>query len=235
MSKYVGLSTLEVLENAKNYNKWIADKILAHIEIPAMEIGAGIGNLTSYFLDKNPLYATDVDTELINRLKKKFKHKDIIIDRLDIAKKIPNKYKFFFASVFSINVLEHIKDDGKALRNMNLLLKKGGKVILLVPAKKYAFTKLDKELGHYRRYEKSELINKLNKAGFVVENVTFLNSVGLLSWFMRDKFRKGNIKFKPYQIRIFDFIVPFLRFAESFIKIPMGISLVVVATKTKKQ
>lgn len=235
MSKYVGLSTLEVLENAKNYNKWIADKILVHIEIPAMEIGAGIGNLTSYFLDKNPLYATDVDIELVSRLKKKFSHKDIIIDRLDITNKIPSKYRFFFASVFSINVLEHIKDDEKALRNMNLLLKKRGKVVLLVPAKKYAFTKLDKELGHYRRYEKSELINKLNKAGFVVESAHFLNVVGLFSWFMRDKFKKRNIEFKPYQIRIFDFVVPLLRFVESLIKIPMGISLVVVATKTKEQ
>ncbi len=235
MSKYIGLSTLEVLKNAKNYNKWIADKILAHIETPAIEIGAGIGNLTSYFLDKKPLYATDVDIELVSRLKKRFKHKNILIDCLDITKKIPVKYRSFFATVFSINVLEHIEDDNKALENMNLLLKKGGRIVLLVPAKKYAFTKLDKELGHYRRYEKSEIINKLNKAGFVVENATFLNIVGLLSWFMRSKLEGGNVKLKSYQVRIFDFAVPFLRVAESFIKIPVGISLVVVATKTKKE
>ena len=50
MIKYQGISTLEVLKEAKNYNTWIAEEITKHIISPTIEIGAGTGNLTKYFL-----------------------------------------------------------------------------------------------------------------------------------------------------------------------------------------
>jgi hypothetical protein len=54
------------------------------------------------------------------------------------------------------------------------MLKKKGKLNLLVPAKKFAYTKLDKELGHHRRYEKQEIISKLTKSGY---HITIFNSI----------------------------------------------------------
>jgi len=104
-------------------------------------------------------------------------------------------------------------------------------LLLLVPAKKGAYTRLDKELGHFRRYEKDELLEKLKKSGYEVENVHFFNFVGLISWYVRDKVKRKNINLKPYHIRMFDSIVPFLRAIESHIKPPLGISLIVVARK----
>ncbi len=100
-----------------------------------------------------------------------------------------------------------------------------------MPAKKFAFTKLDKELGHFRRYEKKELVSRLNKNGFIIEKIYFFNIVGLLSWTVRDKVKRKNIHLKTYHMKIFDSIVPILRFVESIMTIPMGISLIVVARK----
>ncbi len=234
MVKYVGLSTLEVLEDAKNYNKWISDEILKYVITPVLEIGAGIGNLTSYFLIKKPLYVTDVDNSLVSNLKNKFKNnKDTFIETLDITKDPPKKYNSFFFTIFGINVLEHINNDEQALKNVYRMLRNNGRLILLVPAKKIAYTKLDKELGHFRRYEKDEIVKKLTNCGYAIEKLYFFNIVGLLSWIIRDKIKKNNINLKPYHIKFFDKIVPILRTIESLIKVPVGISLIVVAHKRK--
>lgn len=232
MIKYIGLSALEVLEEAKNYNKWISDEILKYVKGPVLEIGAGTGNLTDYFLIKKPLYVTDVDNGLVNNLKKKFKsNKSLFVEVLDITKEPPGKFSSFFSTVFGINVLEHIKNDEIALRNTYKMLKNNGRLILLVPAKKIAYAKLDKELGHFRRYEKKELLEKLERNGYIVDKIYFFNIVGLFSWLIRDKVKRKNIHLKPYHIALFDSIVPFLRILESIIKVPVGISLIAVAHK----
>lgn len=232
MIRYQGLSTLEVLQEAKNYNNWIASEILKHITPPVLEMGAGTGNLTIHFIGKKPYYITDKDKGLIAHLKKKFsKEKNIVIEELDISNKLPKKYQSYFSTVFGINVLEHIEDDETALKNIHESLRKNGKIVLLVPAKRFAYTKLDKELGHFRRYEKKELIEKLDKAGFEAEKIYFFNIVGLLSWTVRNKVKRSNIHLKPYHVRIFDSIVPVLRVIESVIPIPVGISLIAIARK----
>lgn len=234
MIKYQGLSTLEVLKEAKNYNKWITDEIKQYITPPTLEIGAGTGNISSHFLQKKPLYLSDIDPGLVRNLKKKFiKKNDVFVDRIDIVKLPRKKFKNFFSTIFAINVLEHIKEDKAALRNIHKMLKKKGKLLLLVPAKRGAYTKLDKDLGHFRRYEKDEVIAKLEQSGFVIEKIYYFNFVGLISWYIRDKVNRGNIHLKPYHIMIFDIIVPFLSKIETIFRPPVGISLIAVAQKTK--
>lgn len=236
MIKYQGISTLEVLKEAKNYNKQIADNIFAQLSSSAIEIGAGTGNLTTFFLKKRPLYITDGDLGLVENLKSKFQGiEDIFIRAFDVTKKPLGEFNSFFSTVFGINVLEHIKDDEEALKNIHSILIKNGKLVLLVPAKKKAYTKLDKELGHFRRYEKEEIVEKLIRNGYKIEKIYYFNIVGLISWYIRDKVKRKNINLKPYQIRIFDSIVPFLKVIESKITIPLGISLIVVARKAQSQ
>jgi len=232
MIKYQGISTLEVLKEAKNYNKWIAESILAHLTPPVLEIGAGTGNLTAFFISNKPFIISDNDKGLVKKLKNKYQTtNDVKIQIFDITKTPPQKFISYFKSVFGINVLEHIDKDKEALKNLHKILKKNGKLILLVPAKKKAYTKLDKELGHFRRYEKKELIDKLNETGYSVETIYYFNIVGLVSWYLRDKVTRNNIHLKPYHITLFDKIVPSLKIIEGFIKIPIGISLIVIARK----
>ncbi len=58
--------------------------------------------------------------------------------------------------------MEHIENDHLAIHNCRKLLKKGGKLIILVPAFQSLYNGFDKELYHYRRYTKHTL-NKLFK------------------------------------------------------------------------
>ena len=231
MTKYKGFKTLEVLEGADNYNRWIASRLAPHIKSPALEIGAGIGNISEFFSDRKELVLTDIDSNLTNFLREKFKkNKNIEIEELDIARsfgKINNKFR----TIYAVNVLEHIKNDEIALKNANNLLLPGGKLILLVPAKKFAYTKLDKSLGHFRRYEKGELRVKLENSGFEIEKLEYFNALGLISWIIRSKITRNHKELKKSHVKFFDSLVPLLRLLESKRGLPFGISLIAVAVK----
>ena len=231
MIKYNGLSTLEVLEGAENYNSWIASNIRPYVKSPLLEVGAGSGNISNYFLDYKDFTLSDIDLGLVRLLKNKFKSKKVNIIKLDIENDSMVKQVNHFNSIFAVNVLEHIKNDSAALLKMYKAMNTGGKIILLVPANQFAYTKLDKELGHFRRYSKKELIKKVTEAGFKLERIKYFNILGLLTWIVRDRIEGENINLKPYQIALFDRIVPVLRFIESRLSIPIGISLILVARK----
>ncbi len=129
-----------------------------------------------------------------------------------------------------MNVLEHIKDDKKALSNMFNLLNHGGKLILLVPAHQWAFGRIDKGLGHFRRYSKNEVVNKLHDSRFLIQDSRYLNWLGLIGWFVNAKIFKSKI-LPAGQLGIFDLVArPFLMI-ENFISPPFGLSVLVIGEK----
>ncbi len=133
-------------------------------------------------------------------------------------------------SIVCLNVLEHIKDDRKALANMNKKLKKGGRLNLLVPSHMFFYGTLDKNLGHWRRYNKKGLSTKLKKAGFNLVDIRYINPIAGLGWFVnarvlkREAVSSGNIK-------IFTFLVKPIIFLEKFIRVPFGLSVYAIAEK----
>lgn len=62
-------------------------------------------------------------------------------------------------------VLEHLKDDEKALVEMSRVVKKGGYLILSVP-NSYYFHEYFDLIGHIRHYDRESIERVLNKAGF---------------------------------------------------------------------
>ncbi len=231
MSKYAGVQTLEVLEGAENYNKWIASRLKPFLKSPSLEIGAGTGNISEYMTGFKELVLTDIDSILVDSLAKKFKkNKKIKVELFNAASnlgKISNKFK----SIYGVNVLEHIENDQKALKNLHRLLESSGKLVLLVPAKRIAYNELDRSLGHYRRYEKDELREKLMSAGFHVDELEFFNMVGLLSWIVRNYISKNHGKLEKSQVKSFNWVVPVLKAIEPKKGLPFGISLIAVASK----
>jgi len=228
---YQGLTTLEVLTEAKNYNRWIAESFSPYIQAPLLEFGAGIGNISELLSSYTPLCLTDTDERMLVHLKNTFSHmNDVSVNFLDITQPPPEHLVESFQTVIGINVLEHVEYDEQALFHLGNLLKPSGRLLLLVPAKKWAYTDLDERLGHFRRYEKKELAEKLAKASFQVEKLYFFNIVGLLSWIVRDKIeRSGGLR--SYQISLFDSIVPILKRVEAKVRMPLGISLIAIAQK----
>ncbi len=228
-SDYKGVVTLEVLKGANRYNEWIYENLKPHVKFPAIEVGAGIGNISSYFAKDGNLVLTDIDEGLVSHLEKKFKDNQIY--RLDISKDPPKKLLNKFNSVICVNVLEHIEEDEKALRNIKKILKNDGKLVLLVPANKWAFNTLDKELGHFRRYGKEELTKKIEKTGLHLENISLFNALGLVTWVVRNYLKGQEIQLTQKQVAAFDLVVPVVKKIEKKFPMPIGISLIAVAKK----
>jgi len=82
-----------------------------------------------------------------------------------------------YDGVTMFDVLEHIPDDAHALRIVNRKLKPGGRVALSVPAFMWLWGQQDVVNQHCRRYTSRELREKLQAAGFLIERVTYFNTI----------------------------------------------------------
>jgi ubiquinone/menaquinone biosynthesis C-methylase UbiE len=70
--------------------------------------------------------------------------------------------------VIALNVLEHIKDDDGALKQIYRILKPGGYVIIEVPANQELFDFFDEQLKHFRRYSLDKLCDMARKLNFSI-------------------------------------------------------------------
>lgn len=75
--------------------------------------------------------------------------------------------------VMLLDVLEHIEAPDKFLKNIYCAMKSGGNMIITVPAFMSLWSSEDVYAGHFRRYQKKELITELEKAGFEVQYVNY--------------------------------------------------------------
>ena len=76
--------------------------------------------------------------------------------------------------VTALNVLEHIDDDFKALKEIQRILRRGGLAHIEVPADPSSFDLYDEVLLHFRRYRLRDLKSKALEAGFTILKATHL-------------------------------------------------------------
>ncbi len=78
-----------------------------------------------------------------------------------------------FDIVMMLDVLEHIDDDRLFLQTAMKYLKPGGLMVVGVPAHQKLFSKYDRLMGHFRRYERKELRQLFQSAGLQDMEVCF--------------------------------------------------------------
>jgi hypothetical protein len=83
--------------------------------------------------------------------------------------------------IYTSNVIEHIENDLQTLKDLNNTLSKYGTIVIYVPAFQVLFSDLDRKAGHYRRYSKKDLKEKLVKSGFTIENICYVDSIGFFA------------------------------------------------------
>lgn len=228
MGNYTGASTLESMSQARFYNKWTLRKFEKYLKGEILEIGCGIGNFTLTLSKYGNVTAIDIDQKLIKQLTDK-KNVEINAGFGDIEK---GEYFFkerFFDTIVCINVLEHIKNDTRALKNIFKLLKKDGNLILLVPVYNFLYGEIDKAVCHYRRYNPKSLIKEIETMGFNVISSRKLNFFGAIGWFISGRILK-NKQITERKIRLFNLISPFLYF-ENLIEPIIGTSILIIAKK----
>jgi SAM-dependent methyltransferase len=74
-------------------------------------------------------------------------------------------------------VLEHIEDDGGALREVARVLRPGGTLLATVPAFGWMWGAQDEISHHFRRYTAGELRKLICGARFETERLTYFNTI----------------------------------------------------------
>ena len=140
------------------------------------------------------------------------------------------EYKDTFDTVFALNVVEHIKDDSQALKNCRFLLKKGGNLIILVPAYQCLYNNFDVELGHYRRYSKNTLRSLFYTSNFNIIHTQYFNLMGIAGWFLSGKIL-GKKSIPEGQMGLYNTLVPIIRILDKVTLQRMGLSVIMVGRK----
>ena len=222
---------LEAMAQARNYCQWILRYFAPYLGRRIVEIGAGSGTFSQLLLDRKDtaqLVLFEAAANLLPLLRGRFTDPRVQLQWGPFDSSVLTHSP---DSVVLVNVLEHIRDDDLLLSQIYSSLRKGGSLLLFVPACKWNYGTLDEAFDHYRRYTGPELERKIHKAGFRLERRRYINLMGIVSWFLAGKvLRQKTIK--ASQVRWYDrWIIPWSFKLEELCAPPAGQSLLAVAIK----
>lgn len=80
-----------------------------------------------------------------------------------------------FDLVTALDVVEHLDDDLRGLREISRVLKPGGTTIIFVPAFKSLWGPNDDQSGHKRRYRLPELQRLVTEGGLEITTISYAN------------------------------------------------------------
>jgi len=232
-----GTETLEVISDAGNFNRWMYQTIKPYCSGNVLEIGSGIGNISTYFLNDNfDISLSDLSTGYFKILENKFSGYPNLKDlfTFDFAEKnLEQNYPHLigkYDTIFALNVLEHVPDHEQSIKNCLSLLKPGGKLVILVPAFQSLFNKFDVALEHQRRYTPKTLKKVMAIPGFRIVRTQFFNVMGILGWYVSGKLMQKET-IPGGQMRLYDQLVPLWKLVDWFLRPLLGLSVICVVQK----
>jgi len=192
-----------------------------------LEFGAGVGALAVAYAAQNGIKPDCIEIDPAQA--------QFIRERgFSCFEKMSHLQKKYDA-IYTSNVLEHIKDDTASLMELYDLLKPGGSIAIFVPAFMSLWSQMDELVGHYRRYSKTELCQKVSSAGFNISYCYYADSVGYIAWlYLRLRgYKKGNAISSDNSLIFFDKVLyPISRFFDLLgLRYFFGKSLFLIASK----
>ncbi|HEX3890379.1 MAG TPA: methyltransferase domain-containing protein [Verrucomicrobiae bacterium] len=217
------------LGEAKNYRAALLREFSKHLRGQVLEVGAGIGQITEALLKNSAiskLVSVEPDSKFCARLRAAFPAHQIVQGTIEDLKDGEP-----WNAILNVNVLEHIQEDERELAIYHeKLARKKGTLCLFVPARPEIYAPIDKDFGHFRRYTKPELRQKLEAAGFEILKLRHFNFAGYFAWWLNFCVLKKR-GFDLQAVRFFDRIIfPAVHGFESRIcPPPIGQSLLAIA------
>ena len=196
--RYSGVDNLEVMMEAKNYNRHLVQLITSYAKSTRslVDFGAGTGTFARAISEQGyEVACVEPDSYLREKLRS---------DGFVVYSDITELSKMSSDFIYTLNVLEHIENDHQALFQLFATLRPGGRLLVYVPAFAILYTSMDRKVGHYRRYSRKSLVGALHQAGFQIDDARYVDCIGFLAtllYRLTDN-KEGDIN--PRALRLYD-------------------------------
>ena len=237
MSNFLNYSGWELsfFDNADNFRNYQIDIIKNNLKGVVAEVGPGNGSLCekyNIYCDKVVLF--EPSKNLFKNLENKFKsNKNIEINN--------NEFLFSnrkFDCFLLMDVIEHIEDPKILIKNLYNSLNENGKILINVPAFQHLYSRFDKDVGHFKRYNKKSFLNELSLISPKKTKMFYYDSFGyflsLVSQFFFLVSKKYNTNYKKdfkNKIKLWNFLMPFSKIFDRFLFNSVGKSLFIIINK----
>jgi ubiquinone/menaquinone biosynthesis C-methylase UbiE len=149
--------------------------------------------------------------------------------------------------VTGLDVLEHVEDDRRAVKEFARVLRPGGVAVVTVPAMQSLWSDWDEALHHYRRYQHASLLKLFDATSFDVVHWNYINVLAIPAVFAARKWRalSGHKGRANSAARLEDKILP--RWLDSSLSVafkalacqrsihfPAGVGLLLVAKRSQE-
>jgi SAM-dependent methyltransferase len=223
---YTGVDVLETLDRATNYNSLLLDLILDSSGDCSrmLDFGAGIGTFAKLVRNRGiDVVCVEPDALLANGLVR-----EGFLTFNDLNEVPDDSFHF----IFTLNVLEHIEDDGAACCGLAAKLAKGGRLLIYVPAFTCLWTRLDKRLEHCRRYRRARLEQLARSAGLTIWKTRYADSLGFFATLGFKLFGNKNGDLSARAVNFYDrYIVPLSRSLDFVFGRLFGKNVYLIASK----
>tara|TARA_B100000029_G_C17499755_1_gene932257 strand:+ start:655 stop:1362 length:708 start_codon:yes stop_codon:yes gene_type:complete len=218
---------LSYFDQADNFRKYEFSFCKNYISGKTAEIGPGTGENIKYYFDRvTNLHLYETSQTLFDVLKKR----TTTFPNIKLLNQPFRNISENFDTIIYLDVIEHIQDDQEEILNACSKLNKNGKLIINVPAFNILFSKFDKDVGHFRRYNKKRLLDIFSKIDVDIKELKYFDSIGfffsLLSKIIGSS--KSNFAIK---IKIWNFLVPISKVLDKILFHSFGKSLICVVEK----
>ena len=224
-TSYGGRDNLEAMKRATRYNDFLIRLIQENsVGSQALDRGAGAGTFAK------PISAGGTNVlcmEPDNDLRA-----ELAQSGLEVASSLEEISGGSIDYAYSLNVLEHIKDDHAAIVELYRCLKPGGRFLVYVPAFQVLYSQMDTHVGHFRRYRRKPLSQLLQTVGFDVSKAHYVDSLGFLATLVYKLVGDRSGSVSSGSVAFYDSVIfPLSRIIDFLGLGSFGKNLMVVATK----
>ena len=225
---YTGSDNLEAMTDAVNYNRFLMDCVLNEVRSGdrVLDFGAGSGTYADMLALRGVVAdVLEPDADLRNGLAERGYR---VLDAAITSEDTPP-----YDVVYTLNVLEHIKNDQEAAEGLAAMLAENGRLVVYVPAFEVLFSSMDVKVEHFRRYRRKELERILRNAGLTIVRSTYCDPIGFLATLAFKLVGNNDGSINPRALRFFDRVLfPLSRALHSVTGSLFGKNVLVVATKS---
>jgi SAM-dependent methyltransferase len=223
--QYRGHNILDLLKAARNYNRWLVDQVLAAKPPRAasvVDLGAGRGTFSEM------LRARGVEVRCVEP----DEENQQVLSQLGFPVQ-SSMAQFDGGSVdyvYTLNVLEHVRDDEALVESVFARLRTGGRFFIFVPAFPILWSTLDDYVEHQRRYRRKPTVEMLRRCGFTVERAHYADSLGFFAALLFGRSKTAELTAKS--IAFYDRVLfPVSRLLDPLLGLFFGKNLAVTCRK----